>query len=60
MTWLAPAWRAISAFSELDAVPITVAPRLEIIWQRSCPTPPAAACTKAVSPDLTSYSEAIK
>ena len=39
------------------AVPSTVAPRILAIWQSSNPTPPAAACTRHVSPFFNGYVE---
>jgi len=48
------------AFSSLPTVPITVAPRAAAHWQRICPTPPAAACTRMVSPGCTTYVEKIR
>ena len=50
MTSAAPASRASRAFASLPAVPITRAPMRLAIWQSSSPTPPAAACTRQVSP----------
>src|SRR5205823_2614039 len=43
MTWSAPASRASLAFSSVETVPMTRAPRIRAIWQRRSPTPPAAA-----------------
>ena len=36
---------------------MTRAPRIFAIWQSSSPTPPAAACTRQVSPDFSGYVE---
>ena len=50
MMWSQPCARASAAFSSLPTVPITVAPRWCAHWARIRPTPPAAACSRMVSP----------
>ena len=57
MTWSAPADLASAAFSSVDTVPITVAPRILAIWHSSKPTPPAAAWTRHTSPFSSGYVE---
>ena len=39
----------------VETVPMTRAPRIFAIWVSSSPTPPAAACTRHVSPGLSGY-----
>src|ERR1700741_4857990 len=51
--WSQPFWRARAALSSEDTVPITFAPSAFAHWQRNRPTPPAAACTRTVSPGPT-------
>ncbi len=53
----APAPRDSSAFSGVETVEITCAPRATSICVRSSPTPPAPACTSTRSPGRTGYDD---
>lgn len=50
MTWWQPSSLAWAAFSFVETVPITVAPRAFAHWHSRDPTPPAAAWTRIVCP----------
>lgn len=49
----APDSRASAAFSSVEVVAMTVAPRRAASCTISAPVPPAAACTSTVSPSWT-------
>jgi hypothetical protein len=44
---------SMNAWLAGEPVPITRAPRATAIWTARCPTPPAAPCTRTVSPTAT-------
>ena len=50
ITWSQPWARATAAFSSDDTVPITVSPSSFAHCDTMRPTPPAAACSRIVSP----------
>src|SRR5450756_3053721 len=56
----APASRARAALLSVDVVAITCTPRVASNCVSSSPTPPAAACTSAVSPGRAGYVERVR
>ena len=51
---------AISAFSGVEVVAMTVAPASFERWMIRRPTPPAPACTRTVSPCATGWQERVR
>ena len=60
MMCLTPSLEISSTFSCEEVVAITVPPFAKIIWLKTLPVPPAAACTSATSPGLMTKEELIK